>query len=77
MECHGHQGEPPTTKASPDLYRILAPYFTVGILVEKVTRVVKTAPPIVKYMVGWRYGQVEDYCRKKHWKIEAVPEKIN
>jgi len=56
------------------LYQILAPHFTAGISVDKV---VHRAPPIIKYMIGWQINQVEDYCRKKHWKIEAVPEKIN
>jgi len=56
------------------LCRILAPHFTAGISVDKV---VHRAPPIVKYMIGWQISQVEDYCRKKGWTLELVPEKIN
>jgi hypothetical protein len=41
-------------------------------VVEGATKVVRIAPPIVKYMIGWQWSQVEDYCRKKGWKIEEV-----
>jgi hypothetical protein len=55
-----------------DLYRIVAPYFTVGIQVCRVMEEVVFAPPIVKYMKGWHLGEVDDYCWKKKWKLEKV-----
>lgn len=60
---------PVCTKA---LYRIETPYFTVGLVVEPVTRRVLSSAPIIRYMNGWTFGQVERYCRKKHWKISKV-----
>jgi hypothetical protein len=55
-----------------DLYRIVAPYFTVEIQVCRVMEEVTFAPPIVKFMKGWDVGQVDDYCWKKRWKLEQL-----
>jgi len=59
-------------KGHPRIFRISAPYFTVGIYVCRVMEEVTFAPPIVKYMKGWDLGQVDDYCWKKKWKLEEL-----
>ena len=59
------------------LYRIEAPHFAVGIEIEirgGVPMFVTFAPPIVCYMRGWNYGQVERYCGKKGWKLTVNAE---
>jgi len=51
------------------IYRIDAQCFSVKITVDQFSRVCIFAPPIVRYMRGWKYGAVEQYCRKKGWKL--------
>lgn len=34
--------------------------------------IVIRAAPIIRYMVGWTLERVEDYCKKKGWKIEWI-----
>ena len=56
------------------LYRIEAPFFTVGIEaeypeIEHAGMVCVFAPPIVKFMKGWEWGKVEKYCEKRGWRL--------
>lgn len=56
------------------LYRIEASFFTVGIVaeypeIEHANQVCVFAPPIVKYMQGWQWHRVEEYCQKKGWRL--------
>jgi hypothetical protein len=54
------------------LYQVIAPYFTVGLEVENQRRIVLYAGPIIRFMVGWKWHQVEAYCDKKGWKLTDV-----
>lgn len=52
------------------LYEIIAPHFVCAIKTEK--DIVVKAAPIVKYMMGWPFIRVYDYCNKKHWELNAL-----
>ena len=49
------------------IIQITSGYFCAGLLVDDKT-VTKTAP-IIKYMRGWEFEKVIDYCWKKRWKL--------
>lgn len=56
-------------------YRIEAKYFTVKIeaeypVTEHIDQVCTFAPPIVKFMKGWKWNRVEKYCEQKGWKLK-------
>jgi hypothetical protein len=53
------------------MYQIQSNYFTCGIVVcdGRVTE----AAPIVKWMTGRKFSEVQSYCTKKHWKLTMVP----
>lgn len=50
------------------LLRIEAPHFVAGLVVEEGR--VKSAAPILRYMVGWTRSRVAFYCHSKGWRIE-------
>jgi hypothetical protein len=52
------------------LYRIVAPHFVSGIIVDGDT--VIAVAPIVKYMRDWKIDKVFAYCQRKKWAIERV-----
>jgi len=52
------------------LYRIIAPHFTAGFLVEN--DVVIIAAPIIAYMRGWTIERVTGYTTKKKWILERL-----
>jgi hypothetical protein len=54
------------------LVRIEAKHFTAGIIMTPDDRVYKAAP-ILYYMSNWTLDQIEDYCKKKNWKMEIIP----
>lgn len=68
------------------LYRIDAPRRNAGLEIKKekfhiytvcfTTYKVIKAPPILKYMIGWSLEKVENYCKKKGWKLDEIPEEI-
>lgn len=55
-------------------FRISAPHFVAGgelrPKMDSRYLIVVEAAPIIKYMEGWQSYKVEEYCRKKNWKIE-------
>lgn len=61
--------------------QVKAPHFTAGADVMQYSSggVVSTHPygvaPIIKYMAGWDFAQVRDYCKSKGWDL-AVYEKL-
>lgn len=48
------------------LIRIVAPHFVAG--------AVRGGPiaPIIRYMKGWSFKQIQAYCDKKGWTVEVV-----
>lgn len=52
------------------LARITAPHFCAGATLDN--GVVTHCAPILAYMRGWSVQRVEDYCRTKRWRIEAL-----
>ena len=52
------------------LLQILAPHFTVGILLRDFT--VIDCALIIGYMRGWRLSKVKNYCESKGWKVTEV-----
>ena len=50
------------------MIRIEAPYFVAGVTFDQTDKVISAAP-IVRYMLGWPYTRVIEYCRFKKWKI--------
>ena len=52
------------------LYRIVAPHFVAGLGFGRGT--VRWSAPILGYMVGWDYGRVSEYCKRKDWQLERV-----
>jgi hypothetical protein len=61
---------------SEDLYRsggalIVAPHFAAGVIWGNFDSVVQAAP-IVRYMMGWSWKEVTDYCLKKGWRAEPL-----
>lgn len=49
-----------------------APHFYAAVVPDEHNRYIRTAAPIVKYMVGWTPDQVREYCAKKGWKVVEV-----
>jgi hypothetical protein len=57
------------------LIRIVSSYFVCGIVLQADLFgdfLVSKAAPIVKYMNGWTYDRVKDYCWKKGWDYEEL-----
>lgn len=52
--------------ASKATAQITSPYFCAGVVFNKHMVVVEAAP-IIKYMKGWFWADVVDYCNKKGW----------
>ena len=60
--------------------RVEAPHFVAGALLDVVVRdngaigadVVKAAP-ILKYTLGWSFGRLKNYCRKRQWTMTVLP----
>ena len=52
------------------LLRITAPHLCAGLVLKD--DVVIEAAPILKYMQGWTYNKVLNYCWLKKWNIERV-----
>jgi hypothetical protein len=52
------------------LYRITAPHFCAGVLVDALHCVVDAAP-IVRYMVGWTDERMAGYCARRGWQCSA------
>lgn len=48
------------------MLRIVAPHFVAGIVRGG------AAAPIIAYMKGWTLAQIEDYCKRKGWKVERI-----
>jgi len=48
------------------MLRILAPHFVAGIV-----RGGQVAP-IIRYMKGWTYRRILDYCARKGWSVEVI-----
>ena len=63
-----------STEAARDFSMLVidAPHFYAGVVFNGF-EVVKAAPPILKYMKGWRFEKVEDYCQQKGWWVEFLP----
>jgi hypothetical protein len=56
---------------SGDLYRIVAPHFVAGVIVEGGRIVV--AAPILRWSVRMPLERFAAYCKGKRWGIEEVP----
>lgn len=52
------------------LARIVAPKFIAGIVLED--DVVVLAPPLLRYMIGWKRDKVRAHVKKKGWQIKKV-----
>lgn len=52
------------------LIRITSNYFCAGAIIKnnKITRIA----PIIKYMKGWNYSKIFEYCQSKHWTLELL-----
>lgn len=48
------------------MVRITAPHFCAGVV-----RGGQVAP-IISYMKGWTLQQIQDYCRRRSWKVEVM-----
>jgi len=53
-----------------ELYRIIAPQFTVGILF--VNGQAAQVPPTMGFMLNWTYQRIFDYCMVRGWAFEKV-----
>lgn len=51
------------------LLRVSAPHFVAGAVCADER--VETTAPILKYMKTWTLREVEEYCEKKGWQLEA------
>lgn len=49
------------------MIRISALYFVAGYDLSN-----GNIAPIIKYMRGWSYWKIEEYCKFKNWKIEYL-----
>ena len=62
------------------LWRIEAPHFTAGLetrATEIGGRRVISAPPIIKYMIGWSEEHVERYCAERQWRLNVIDESVS
>jgi hypothetical protein len=48
------------------ILQITAPHFCAGVVVGV------RAAPIVRYMVGWTFPQIVQYCSKKRWHLAVL-----
>lgn len=53
------------------MIRISASHFVAGLVL--VDDFVVRAAPIVKYMLGWTGGMVDNYCSYRGWHVERLP----
>ncbi len=51
--------------------QITAPYFVAGIEFDDSHSVCRAAP-IVKYMKGWHWMEVLEYCQQRGWGLESL-----
>ena len=49
--------------------QITAPHFCAGIVLDAAHGGCVKAAPILKYMIGWHYGEIKQYCYVKGWQI--------
>lgn len=54
------------------LYRIVAPHFVAGVLVDEDSVVEETAP-ILRWAMGRELGWLVSYCTRKRWQLQFVP----
>lgn len=52
-------------------FQVSSSFFTAGIEVSE-SKIVIDAPPIIKYMKGWKLGDVRKYCSKRNFKLKEV-----
>jgi hypothetical protein len=48
------------------MLRIVAPHFVAGIVRGGL------CAPIIRYMRGWTYRQIAEYCQRKGWQVEKL-----
>lgn len=53
------------------LYRIAAPHFVAGVVVDAKGMVICTAP-ILNWASGWSMQSLMRYARKKRWSVEFL-----
>jgi hypothetical protein len=56
------------------LIQITAPHFCAGVVVAP-NGVGRSAAPILRYMVGWTFPQIVQYCTKKRWHVRIIDDK--
>jgi hypothetical protein len=54
------------------LLRIDSTYFCAGAILNN--EVCVEAAPIIKYMVGWKFGKIMDYSNQKRWNVQVLPD---
>jgi len=54
-----------------ELVRITAPHFCAGVVIGG------EVAPILRYMRGWPLQRVLEYCRRKGWRVQVIPARVD
>lgn len=55
------------------LWQIVAPHFVAGIVLGRAPdHIGVQAAPIIRYMKGWTFNKIHDYCGRKGWRMQVV-----
>lgn len=62
-------------RVAQDLYRVEAPHFIAGVLVDWNTGRINETAPIIRYMVGDHIDDLKQKCKEREWSLRLIPHK--